>query len=35
MPQPDDDTDEFELTSKSRAYKKVKGQLSGEQLKPR
>ncbi|XP_060574251.1 transmembrane protein 131-like isoform X2 [Ruditapes philippinarum] len=34
MPQPDDDTDEFELTSKSRAYKKVKGQLSGEQLKP-
>ncbi|XP_053399004.1 transmembrane protein 131-like isoform X2 [Mercenaria mercenaria] len=33
MPQPDDDTDEFELTSKSRAYKKVKGQLGGEQLK--
>ncbi|KAL4230243.1 hypothetical protein ACF0H5_010629 [Mactra antiquata] len=33
MPLPDDDTDEFELTSKSRAYKKIKGHYGGEQLK--
>ena len=30
MANPDDDTEEFELTSKSRAYKRIKGQYGGD-----